>query len=785
MTIPQGSEYPDELDSIINMHEVHDSLRLRLAEDYNPGDTQITVEGDLEVFLNFPATGYITLTEQCSDPAERAISFFFTGSTQLTSKTFTFNNLELLPIFDDVAKPKRVTNVTQNVMAQHHNALKDAIIAIEEFVGIKGTLDLEPYGPTMEGRINFLHKLVLQPRAWFTADKTMGLAPLTVVFTDMSFQIGEGCPVDPVTHLWDFGDGDCSMVSYASFASFIPCPSTISVASVVPINQVNVQVLDIDGGTIQKTYSQAGKYDVTLKTTNRFGSDTVVFPEYIHVRNPAPAEATITIVERQEQIATLGDPSDGPPFTTFPMIRTPVETFIDFEIEDGLKPGTESVNAPFGRTYSGEALDANGEPVDPVVEYIWEITDDLSHGNSNTARAVYSVGGIYDLIVRCDTENGAYRITTYEDSIDVVEQLNLWMWNFVPNSSDVKASEFGLISETFKIRPVSLTVDRNDDFLQTESNKVQLIKEFNKNTHFAQRSTLASGNRGIGMLYWASGRDILDSPLSEQIKIMEFNGFNDTYAVPLITPTIDQPWNWVGYTMYPFTTFLFGNTTDPVPPPDTSPTNQFETKHNLSDLSTTQDLLQSENYLNGADELTQNVAIYDSVTGQPEHGHFSVYRTATKSSTGYLVRNDGIGVFFRLKSFYRTEGTLADPIRNIRKLPDMLGGTKLEGEMTDLVSGVFVFSNTPAISAYNDVTGVWETGTVGSDSAAFASLQDRTVSGYSNIENSLLVTSDGDRRAYISYDYSPNTFIKFNEASKAFTSLGARPDGEQWMMTTY
>ena len=70
------------------------------------------------------------------------------------------------------------------------------------------------------------------------------------------------------------------------------------------------------------------------------------------------------------------------------------------EIEEGLKPGTESATAPFGRSYAGEILDASGEAVDPVVEYVWELTDDLSHGNSNTARAVYSVGGVYDLIVR-------------------------------------------------------------------------------------------------------------------------------------------------------------------------------------------------------------------------------------------------------------------------------------------------------------------------------------------------------------------------------------------------
>ena len=78
MTIPgafQSSKYPETLDSDQNLHLVHDSLRVVLAENYDPNDsvlanrTKITVTGDTSIF---PATGIVTLTEQYSDIEDRA-----------------------------------------------------------------------------------------------------------------------------------------------------------------------------------------------------------------------------------------------------------------------------------------------------------------------------------------------------------------------------------------------------------------------------------------------------------------------------------------------------------------------------------------------------------------------------------------------------------------------------------------------------------------------------------------------------------------------------------------
>jgi hypothetical protein len=114
MTIPKSTLYPSEYDSDNNLFLVKDALRVRLLEDYKPGDKSILVEGDEEVIRRFPPSGVITLTEQCSDIDFRAVSLHYSSRT-----TGSFDGLELLPEFRDFdsVKPKRITNVTMNVVA--------------------------------------------------------------------------------------------------------------------------------------------------------------------------------------------------------------------------------------------------------------------------------------------------------------------------------------------------------------------------------------------------------------------------------------------------------------------------------------------------------------------------------------------------------------------------------------------------------------------------------------------------------------------------------------------
>ena len=81
MTIPSGSNYPTTFDTDDNLYLVKDSLRLRLAQSYAPGDTTFVVEGDIAILQEWPTVGLVTLTEQCSDIEDRAISFFYNGIT--------------------------------------------------------------------------------------------------------------------------------------------------------------------------------------------------------------------------------------------------------------------------------------------------------------------------------------------------------------------------------------------------------------------------------------------------------------------------------------------------------------------------------------------------------------------------------------------------------------------------------------------------------------------------------------------------------------------------------
>ena len=761
MAIPTASNFPDAFDDNENLFLVHDALRLRLAEDYAVSDSTIQAEGDAVIAAMIPATGIITLTEQCSDLDKRAISFHY-GS--FNSTTYIFSDLDVLEEFTDVPKAKRITNITVNVMAKHHNHIKNALVNIQEFCGIEGTVDTEPFGDTLEGRINFLRNIVLIPQAWFSSDIRTGNVPLEIEFKDMSFRLGTDGNAGDVTLTWDFGDQTTSMVS------------TISATDVVS-GGPNVLVRDEDGGTITKTYYQPGIYDVKLTVENDFGSESCIFPDFINARAKAPNEAVIRYVANTPtQKATPGVPPDGP-FDSPPTLRSPINTLVEMNVPSGENPSQP------GYSYGGEILDEADQPIDPIIHYTWSIGDDLIHPNSRETKGSWSVGGIYDMKLRVDTEYNAYRITTYEDSIDIIENQNLWLWTF-QSTTQVRGYEYGLISETFKTNAApTYTPSRNTDFLNGEpsAGQAQQRREFIRNTGFAPRGTTGSGQGGTVMLYWASGRNESDPATSETINRVEYNGFTGTYTVPS-TPAIYRQWNWANFNSNIGSYFAFGRTS--VTLPNTSPTNPSKQTLELETLTSASEDLVADNYLNGANELTENPAIYED-DGTPTNGHFSVYRTTWKDSNGYMTRNDAIGTFFRIKSFYRTEGVISNPFINIRKMQDIQGPTKLEGELVAMSTGVFFLNNSGSVSKFDTESSVWETGGPGVNSLLYRSLQDTSVSGFDSQENTMLASSDGDKRAYLSFDYSSSAFLKFNEIDLTFSSLGSRPDGDQWMMGVY
>lgn len=92
------------------------------------------------------------------------------------------------------------TTVTNAVMAESHNAIKDAIINIENNLG---TL-LDPNPDSLNGILSGLEVKFLAPQAKFRGYPLSGAPPLAVHFQNFS-----GGP--PIRFFWTFGDGTTSV----------------------------------------------------------------------------------------------------------------------------------------------------------------------------------------------------------------------------------------------------------------------------------------------------------------------------------------------------------------------------------------------------------------------------------------------------------------------------------------------------------------------------------------------------------------------------------------------
>ena len=578
-------------------------------------------------------------------------------------------------------------------------------------------------------------------------------------------------------------------------------------------NNPNAKFRDLDGKSISKCYNAPGIYNVSLTVINEFGEDTVVFEDLVTAKIKAPEKAIISINQKSSQIFTEGvknlDETNANTlnrYITTPKIRSSVNSFIDLEVrQEEVKFEGEGV----GYSYGGELLD-DGAPtkkaIDEIIEYTWDLWDELEHLYSSSTRASYSVGGYYDLTLRVDTKFGAYRITSYEKGIDIVENQSLWFFNFKPNGKIpdgsqgasggiIKTWEYGLISGTFKILGNSeIQIIRDNNFLNylddssfNKDAESLAKKEFNRSVVFAQQGSSSSGDSGDSLLFWAGGGT--SSSDQERINVMQYNAFSDIRGS--LDPITNKPWNWASLVSSDMVYFILGSsrTSDSsLPIATTNPTNKSRTHYSLSNLevSSYEDRwgVPGGGFENGAEEILSHTSDFNNL-GRPTNGYFAVYRTAWKDSTGYILRNSAVNDFFRLGDFYKTNGNISTEFNTLSKLPDLIGTAKTEGELVALSSGVFLFSNSGEISAWNDTTLTWEIGRSSSTSLTFRSLQDSNVSGFADKSNTLLAASDNDRIAYLSFDYSEKSFVVFNATDLTFQSAGIRPKESQFKIGLY
>ena len=490
---------------------------------------------------------------------------------------------------------------------------------------------------------------------------------------------------------------------------------------------------------VSHTYQNPGVYDVKLTVANRFGSNTSSLPSYINARYIAPDFAVLEPELNAYQI----------------------------EINNQVKT-SNNMNLYFTVTSNGQYA------IDPITTYEWILSDSLSHPNMDSTNVNYGIGGIYGIALKCITSNGSYRITQKVNYINVVESKNYYLFAYADNTNYIYANEMGLLSEVFKKTQITgKEVTINNDFLIGTENENQAIREFSRNNFSTINGYYSSGIGGNLTISYASGRESTQASSLEEIISINFNAFNETYNN---YNTNYRPWNWIAYAFENRQYFLLGNPLSQTS--GLSLTNQQITEHNFTTNVYSAISTVADQYLGGSTELRQNPSQFDDNVSL--YGYFSVYRTAINGRNGYILRNSGVGEFFQLQSFYRTKENGADFIYYFEKLTDIVGGQKTEGQLTNLVSGLYFFNNTGSVSAYNPNTSIWSVGGPGLNSLAFREFQDTTKSDYNNVNNTLVACSDNDHAVYLSFDYSNNSFVKFDDITLTFNKLPERVDNSQW-----
>lgn len=184
------SVYPIALDSSSILYEARNNAVTTLKQTLSFNSKNIIVDDA----SNFPSQGLLRIGPP---PGERGLAeLAYYGSRTDT----VFYDLKRGFAGSRQTKWEIGAFVANSVMAEHHNAIKDALINIENNLGIKEL----PEPESLNGILKELESRFLAPKALFRGFPLKGPPPLSVRF--QNFSGGQA-----VRYLWDFGDGSTSL----------------------------------------------------------------------------------------------------------------------------------------------------------------------------------------------------------------------------------------------------------------------------------------------------------------------------------------------------------------------------------------------------------------------------------------------------------------------------------------------------------------------------------------------------------------------------------------------
>ena len=182
------SVFPELLDDKKTLYTVKNNAESKLKQSLSYNGKYII----LEDASSFPPYGLVRLARVGSNNFE-TIYYDKRNDTTLMGLIRGFCGSR------QDAWPSSETTVSNAVLAEVHNATKDAILNIERDLGTKEF----PDDASLNGLLKALEVKHLAPKALFRAFPLKGIAPLNVRFQNFSNS-------ESIRFLWDFGDGTTS-----------------------------------------------------------------------------------------------------------------------------------------------------------------------------------------------------------------------------------------------------------------------------------------------------------------------------------------------------------------------------------------------------------------------------------------------------------------------------------------------------------------------------------------------------------------------------------------------
>lgn len=184
------SSFPIAYDTKSDLYIATNNAETTLKQALSYGGTKIIVESSDD----FPDKGILRIGTLAGEPGSNELIYYETKTS------YGFTDLKRGYCGTRQNRWPAACPVTSGVMAEHFNALRDAVINIEENLGIKTA----PATGSLNDLLIQLEQKWLSPRALFrAAPKLIGPPPLTVRFQNF-------CLAHTIRYLWDFGDGTTS-----------------------------------------------------------------------------------------------------------------------------------------------------------------------------------------------------------------------------------------------------------------------------------------------------------------------------------------------------------------------------------------------------------------------------------------------------------------------------------------------------------------------------------------------------------------------------------------------